>query len=118
MIEMLVAKVFALRDASHLLHWKTDSYSKHMALGDFYDEIIDSIDEIIEVYQGARGLINNIPSVPRVRGDLLVAQLDADSMWVRENRSKISQGIPAVENLLDELAGEMLRTLYKLRQLK
>lgn len=31
MIEQLVARAFALRDAAHLRHWKTDSLSQHEA---------------------------------------------------------------------------------------
>jgi DNA-binding ferritin-like protein len=118
MIEQLVARVFALRDAAHLRHWKTDSLSQHEALGELYTNLIDLIDKIVETHQGARGLINEIPAVQRPRGDMLTASLEADAMWIREHRSKIASGIPAIENLLDELCGEMHRTLYKLRHLK
>ena len=48
MIEELVARVFALRNAAHLEHWATNSFSKHMALGSFYDDIIDKTDKLVE----------------------------------------------------------------------
>ena len=55
-LEELVERVFCARNASHLEHWATDSFSIHMALGEFYDEIVDKIDEIVEVYQGSYGV--------------------------------------------------------------
>jgi len=57
MIEELVTRVFSTRNAAHLAHWKTKSFAEHSALGDFYDALIDGVDEIIEDYQGAFGLI-------------------------------------------------------------
>lgn len=40
MIEQLVSKVFAARNAAHLAHWSTGSYAQHVVLGDFYDGVI------------------------------------------------------------------------------
>ena len=59
MIEELIAKVFAAREAAHLEHWRTKSYAQHQALGEFYDTIIDQIDELVECYQGNFGLIGD-----------------------------------------------------------
>ena len=55
MIEQLIARVFATRNAAHLLHWRGPSYAQHMALGDFYEAIIDKLDEIVECHQGETG---------------------------------------------------------------
>ena len=52
MIEELVSRVFAIRNAAHLAHWASQSYSEHKALGKFYDGVIDKVDAIIETYQG------------------------------------------------------------------
>ena len=49
MIEELVSHVFALRNAAHLSHWATKSYSEHKALGKLYDDLIDKIDAIERV---------------------------------------------------------------------
>ena len=59
MIEQLVAKTFASRNAAHLQHWRTSSFSEHMALNEFYDEIIELVDNLVEAYQGAFGLIKD-----------------------------------------------------------
>jgi len=62
MIEQLIAKVFMARNNTHIAHWKTKSYAEHVALGDFYDKVIDLVDSLVECYQGNFGLIGDIPN--------------------------------------------------------
>lgn len=118
MIEQLVGRTFATRDAVHLLHFRTDSYAQHEALGALYTALVDKVDEIVEVYQGAKGLINEVPTISRPPLNMITAHLASEAEWIRANRSKISTGVPAIENLLDELCASYLRTVYKLRHLK
>lgn len=116
MIEQLVQRVFTTRHASHLAHWKTQSYAQHMALGDFYDSIVDSIDSIIEVYQGNFGLIGKVEGEFCSCEDILACLKD-DAAWIAKNRSKISNGLTSVENLIDGLLETYLQTIYKLTNL-
>lgn len=37
---------------THVWHLQTNSYAQHMALGGFYDCIVDLTDSLLEVYQG------------------------------------------------------------------
>lgn len=48
----IVSKGFALRDAIHKAHLKTLKGFQHKALNEFYDELLDLIDEFAETYQG------------------------------------------------------------------
>ena len=57
MVAELVDRVFDDRDEAHREHWNTRSYAAHVALGDFYDAVIDKIDAFVEAYQGQFGLI-------------------------------------------------------------
>lgn len=116
MIEELAARVFAARDAAHRAHWKTGSYAEHVALGEFYDGVIDSIDEIIEVYQGEFGLIDNFTvTVPPVGNISAWLQTDAD--WIAGNRDNLAAGSDAVKNLIDGLVAVYRRAIYKLTHL-
>lgn len=118
MIEDLVSKVFADRHLAHLAHWKTNSYSAHMALGGFYDSVIDNLDAIVEAYQGYVALIGDV-SVPSVKtGGDIIPTLSATAVWIAKNRSTIAKQNPAIENLVDTLAETYLTTIYKLKNLK
>lgn len=122
MIEQLVSRVFYTRNAAHLQHWKVKgpgSYAQHTALGGFYDALIDKIDSIVETYQGYFDLIAMVPPKPgAMLPNDIVAHLSEDCDWIMENREEIAKDNTAVENLIDDLLGEYMTTLYKLRNLK
>ena len=40
------------RTQAHIFHLQTQSYAQHKALQDYYDEIVELIDEYVETYQG------------------------------------------------------------------
>ena len=120
MIEQLISRVFYARNVAHFEHWRangTGSYAKHQALGSFYEEVIEAIDDLVEAYQGAFELIGNIPAPTAPKGDVLKL-LEADAAWIEENHEDICQGNRAVANLIDSLSGVYLSTIYKLRNLK
>jgi hypothetical protein len=109
MIEQLVSRVFYMRNAAHLAHWKTKSFSQHMALGD----------SIVETYQGYFDLIAMVPpkTGPLLPPDIIAA-ISEDCDWIMENREDISKDNTAIENLIDDLLQSYMTTLYKLRNLK
>ena len=118
MLEDLIGRVFASRNAAHLAHWRTKSFAQHMALGDFYDGAVDQIDGIVEAMQGATGKLVGTVSLPTqdASGDIVRSLVD-DCNWIAKNRSKIAQGVPAIENLIDGLCDLYLTTIYKLKNL-
>jgi hypothetical protein len=114
MIEKLISRTFKTRNAAHVSHWKTNSFSQHEALGDFYEGIISALDRYIEAHQGLFGLIGDVPEDTKDCTEALLADL----IWLTENRDKVSNGIPALENIFDELTALYLKTLYKLENLR
>lgn len=120
MIEELISRVFYSRNVAHWQHWRAQgegSYAAHKALGNFYDDVIDALDDLVEAYQGAYDLVGTIPAPPKAKTEIL-AQLEADAAWIEEHHEEICQGNRAVANLIDNLTGVYLRAVYKLRNLK
>lgn len=114
MINKLITKIFKERNASHARHWTTDSFSQHEALGEFYDEVIEILDKYIESYIGTFGKIDNIPD----DDEKIAVQIRENLVWINDNRNQLSNDVPALENILDELAGLHMRTLFKLENLR
>lgn len=112
----LVNRVFTVRNNSHLSHWKTTSYAQHMALGDFYDSIVDSIDNIVECYQGNFGLVDITLKNITVDKDIL-NHIKTDAAWIANNRERIANRVASLENLIDGLTEIYLKTIYKLTNL-
>lgn len=119
MIEELISRTFAARNAAHLAHWRAKgpgSYAKHQALGELYDGLVDQIDAIVEAYQGLTGQLVGVVKLDGTdtRRDVIPI-CTAECEWITENRSEIAEGHPAIENMLDELCGLYLKTTYKLK---
>lgn len=58
----LIIDLFYIRDQSHLFHWQTYSHALHSALGEFYEDYIEILDELIEMILGAystRPIVSN-----------------------------------------------------------
>ena len=120
MIEQLISRVFYARNVTHFEHWRAKgdgSYAKHKAMGHFYDDIIDALDNLVEAYQGAFELIGNIPAPETPKGDVLKL-LQGDAAWIEENHDAMCGGNRAVGNLLDNVTAVYLSAIYKLRNLK
>jgi DNA-binding ferritin-like protein len=120
MIEQLISRVFYARNLAQFAHWRAKgdgSFAEHDALGEFYEEVIDTIDPLVEAYQGAYDLIGAIPVPEEMQKDILKC-LQSDAAWIEANHDKISKGNRAVANLVDGVTEVYLTTIYKLRNLK
>lgn len=116
-IEELAARVFRTRNLAHLAHWRTESYAQHVALGEFYDSIIDGIDAIIELHQGAIGVINPFNVIGTQSNQDITEYIEMEASWIESNRDALSGGVQAIANKIDDLTGIYLRTAFKLRRL-
>lgn len=54
LIGRFFVRLLGARAQSHIFHWQTKSYARHIAFGDFYDEWLDIVDEIAEAIMGVR----------------------------------------------------------------
>ena len=115
MVKDLIDKVFETRNAAHRAHWATESYAAHQALGAYYDGVIDLLDKYVEAHQGAFGLVEK---PPEDGSSTIIKAIHDDLIWMNQNREKIAKNVPALENILDELSGLHMKTLYKLENLR
>lgn len=114
MIEEMIKRAFELRNAAHVQHWKTKSYSEHKALGHFYEDLIDIVDKYVESYQGGVDLIGDVDGVDPAT----IQMIEQEMLWIATNRAELAKNAPALENILDDLVGMYARTLYKLENLR
>lgn len=114
--EKLIGKLFLARDVAHSVHLSTRSYSKHMALGGFYDGVIDLADKFAEAYQGRNGLIGTIELQSADGAKNIVSFLESQLKDIEDMRYRVAgKDDTALQNILDEIVGLYLSTLYKLK---
>lgn len=122
MIGELIGLLFLSRDLAHRAHLKVSgpgSFAAHSALGSFYEEVIDFADKLAEAYQGRKGIIKDIPLVEHDGEEDIIKVLEQHLSWIEENRyDAIPKADSALQNIVDEVVGLYLSTLYKLKNLK
>jgi len=117
MIEDLIRRVFCTRNAAHIAHWKTKSYSEHQSLGAFYDAAIDSLDKLVEAHQGIMGRVDvGTIETQKPTKDIIILLME-DLAWISQNRKDITDKMPVLDNLLQDLESVYASTLYKLKNL-
>ena len=111
-----VGLMFLGRDVAHSVHFNTRSFAKHMALQGFYEGIVDLADKFAEAYQGKYGLIGGITLQAAKKTANIVEFLQDQMDEIEANRYKVvDKDCTALQNIIDEIVGLYLSTLYKLR---
>jgi DNA-binding ferritin-like protein len=111
-----VGTLFLARDVAHSVHLNTRSFSKHMALNEFYDNIVDLADKFAEAYQGRHGLIGPITLKSAKKTTNILEFLEDSLEEVEKMRYEVCEKTDTpIQNIIDEIVGQYLSTLYKLR---
>ena len=104
--------------AAHFLHLQTASYAAHKALGHYYEAIIDLADKYAEAYQGHYGIIplDDYPDGFRVQKDA-AAYANSLLTFVKGIRGDLPKDTD-LQNIIDEIVGEIAALSYKLERFK
>jgi hypothetical protein len=111
-----IGTLFLARDVAHSTHLNTRSFSKHSALNEFYDEVIELADKFAEAYQGKYGLIGPISLMSAKKTNNIVEFLEGQVDELEEMRYKVvDKECTPLQNIIDEIFGLYYSTLYKLK---
>lgn len=101
---------------THFQHLMTDSYARHVALNEYYNEIVELTDKYAEAYQGAYEVIKNYSKDFHLATDP-VKYMKSLKEFVKEIRSELPNDTE-LNNIVDEIADLINSTLYKLKTFK
>jgi DNA-binding ferritin-like protein len=111
-----VGQLFLGRNVAHSVHLNTRSYSKHKALGHFYEDVIELADKFAEAYQGRHGLIGPIAIPASKKTTNIVEFLQEQLADIEKGRYDVCEKTDTpIQNIIDEIVGLYLSTIYKLR---
>ena len=111
-----VGALFLARDVAHSVHLNTRSFAKHSALNTFYDEVIELADKFAEAYQGRHGLIGPISLMSAKKNGNIIEFLEESMSEIEDMRYKVCEkNDTPIQNIIDEIVGLYLSTLYKLK---
>lgn len=111
----IIGLLFMSRTMTHKAHLKNPKYAKHMALNEFYNDIVESADRLAEAIQGKYGLLD-IPVVEE-KGDISdpVNMMEIHLNMLQAFGKSIEERF--LQNIFDEIVELYYAKLYKLRYL-
>lgn len=113
----LLSLLFQSATQTHVFHLQTPSFSQHMALGEYYDEIVELADSLAESAQGYYGIMKAYKAYP------LVDYKDTETLlaYFEETCAKVESlrvGFPSyLQNQVDTIQELLYSTKYKLKYL-
>ena len=111
-----VGTLFLARDVAHSVHLNTRSFAKHMALNEFYDAIVDLADKFAEAYQGRHGMIGSITLMSAKKTGNILEFLQDSLADIEKMRYEVcDKADTALQNIIDEIVGQYLSSIYKLK---
>jgi len=111
-----VGTLFLARDVAHSVHLNTRSFAKHSALNEFYDAIVDLADKFAEAYQGRHGMIGPITLMSAKKTGNILEFLQDSLADIEKMRYEVcDKSDSPLQNIIDEIVGQYLSTLYKLK---
>ena len=111
-----VGTLFLARDVAHSVHLNTRSFAKHSALNSFYDEVVELADKFAEAYQGRHGLIGPISLMSAKKTTNIIEFLEDSLAEIEKMRYEVVEKTDTpIQNIIDEIVGLYLSTLYKLK---
>lgn len=115
----LLSYLFHSRTQVHIFHLQTPSFAEHKALNDFYDEIVDLVDGLVESHQGKYGIMKgylNFNLHDYESSEQVISYLESLSDKVSVLRKDIQDSY--IQNQIDNVEELIQSTLYKLKFLK
>ena len=104
-----IGTLFLARDVTHSVHLNTKSYAKHVALNEFYDNIVELADKFAEAYQGRHGLIGPISLMSAKKNSDVIDFLKDSLADIEEMRYKVcDKSDTPLQNIIDEIVGQYL----------
>ena len=114
-LETIASKLTYFQEQIHLLHWQTNMYSEHKALGGLYEYIQDFKDELIEKlmgYTGKKPAVYKLEPFSTSTSNVVVDELISFAKSLKEYGEM--NCYQDVCNLSDSLSGEAAKTKYLL----
>lgn len=107
----MISEFVQFRDLLQLYHWNTKKYARHVASGELYKKVNESIDILVETIQsnGARININNKKiSLKNCSDKEIIIVIEKFAIFLEKINTKRRE----INNIIDELLMHIKQTLY------
>lgn len=116
-IEQLFGTLIESTTAAWRKHLKTDSHNVHMSLNDFYEEIPELVDALIEAYQGIYGKVEGYENMLDDASEMTAIEYLETLRDICKNGRDLLNDETELESDMDAILDLISSTLYKLKEL-
>jgi hypothetical protein len=115
------SKLFESREMAHIYHLQVNgemgSHAKHTALGDYYEGVLGFVDDLIEIWQGQYGIIEeyDVIDTSETKSKDTIEYFNELARFIKEERKCIPAEDTHLHNIVDEVVALVYKTLYKLK---
>ena len=111
----LIGRLFFARNVAHKEHLLTTLYSRHKALGDYYDGVVSLADKFAEAFMGKYGRPDDIALTWAEDSEDIQSFIQANVEWIEANRACEVQYIRAGDSDLARIYHERVGALRQMR---
>jgi hypothetical protein len=117
----LFSKLFESREMAHIYHLQVNgeqgSHAAHTALNEYYEGVLDLLDQTIETYQGQYGIVDGYQTIDTntTRTKDKLEYFEELVEFVKHARKAISLEDTHLHSIIDDIVVLIYRTLYKLK---
>ena len=116
---MIAIHGLSLLDQIKIFHWQTEIGDAHRALGEFYEDFAEDLDNLVEVIMGKYGRISvRATGTPAPLLDMQMADVTsilAKYTKIYENyRDTLFEADPEIKNIIDEVIARIHKLKYLL----
>ena len=120
-----VSKIFEARQMAHVYHLQVKgdmgSHAAHVALNEFYDELLELLDELIETYTGQYNIIEDYETIDTSTTkslDKIEYFIELNEFIKQTRKVAFLEEDTHLQNIIDEIVALTYRLLYKLKYTK
>lgn len=108
-----IGRLFHAITAAHMLHLTTKNGTHHDALGKLYEDLLESADELAEVYQGCTGQLLEFTSCPFTVPSDALAYVTELYECAEQNRLVMGTEFH-IQDLVGDVISDIAKAKYKL----
>lgn len=120
-----ISKLFESREMSHIYHLQVKgdvgSHAIHLAMSDYYNNVLEMIDELTEIYMGQYDVIEgyDVIDTNATKSKNVLDYFKELSEFIKNNKyNSFNKEDSHLQNIIDEILGLVYKTIYKLRFVK
>ena len=114
-IEEFFGTLLYSKTETHKSHLETGVHRDHITLNEFYDDIVDLVDSLIEAYQGLHGKVKDYKNLLTTSGPDAVEYFEDLREMVADGREKYCKE-SELQSICDSILELIDSTLYKLKE--